>query len=326
MKASPAPRAATAAGRCVAFGRHGHDARAETAATCAEHHAARCPLLRQMFPLHRPRCRRSGLAGTRQNPPPAQRPVSSRAAAADMPKVPVANRSGSVASAAPPHFRQAGLPKGLLLAQARAEWADCCPSPPPTAEPARAADWHFRVRWAAADDFPAGWRSTLRPRDNQNDSGCGKTSNWCKKSPAFNAASAAWPDNHRKPIAYNFSLTNCLCRGQVPTAPASHPYIRWETALRPAIARSKCPERLGAATKWQYWRDALRSRRLAWGARPRRSVALQVGAQRAATTERGPPGRRAPRGHDGAWPSKARCNARALRAYRTHHADISRRK
>ena len=263
-----------------------------------------------MFPLHRPRCRRSGLAGTRQNPPPAQRPVSSRAAAADMPKVPVANRSGSVASAAPPHFRQAGLPKGLLLAQARAEWADCCPSPPPTAEPARAADWHFRVRWAAADDFPAGWRSTLRPRDNQNDSGCGKTSNWCKKSPAFNAASAAWPDNHRKPIAYNFSLTNCLCRGQVPTAPAFRPLSPTKNGC--ATGR-KCPVRSAAAS-------------VSPGTRPRRSVALQVGAQRAATTERGPPGRRTPRGHDGAWPSKARCNARALRAYRTHHADITRRK
>lgn len=91
-KASPALPAATAAGRWVAFGRHGRDARAETAATCAEALAAPSNRRRRMFPLHRSRCRRSVLAGMRQNPPRAQRPVSSRVAAADMPKVPVANR------------------------------------------------------------------------------------------------------------------------------------------------------------------------------------------------------------------------------------------
>ena len=36
------------------------------------------------------------------------------------------------------------------------------------------------------------------------------------------------------------------------------------------------PKRPVAATKWRFWRDALRSRPLALGARPRRNVALQV--------------------------------------------------
>ena len=64
------------------------------------------------------------------------------------------------------------------------------------------------------------------------------------------------------------------------------------------------PSMFGGWRSRHLWRDALRSRPPALDARPRRSVALHIGARWAATTERGPPYRRTLGGHDRAWPSK----------------------
>ena len=119
--------------------------------------------------------------------------------------------------------------------------------------------------------------------------------------------------------------------------------------------RLLCLTPAGVATKQGLWLDALRSRPLATGTRPRRSVALQnthdgawpsrtpttergppehprrsVALQNthdpvrpsrtpknAATTERGPPKSHAACGHDGAWPSGLPCNMRAARKHCT---------
>ena len=92
--------------------------------------------------------------------------------------------------------------------------------------------------------------------------------------------------------------------------------------------RVLCLTPAGVATKQGLWLDALRSRPLATGTRPRRSVALQnthdgAWPSRTPTTKCGPPEHPRPSaalqntekcGHDGAWPSKITRRVRPRRS------------